>query len=416
MKLQIKHSNVREWVNYIVTYFLIAFSGIPFFDTNKNVRALFFLVIAALFFYYKKKFDKRILFIIVIVAALAFTQLFIWGGALFTIATLIAFLVLTPYFGIKISGPQFMKYYRDIMYVSAIIAIGFWLVTNFVPGFHNITYTIAGKLMPYTTYSIQESLIVYTFEDQQVYGFYRNPGPFHEPGAYSVFLMLAIISEIYTSKKLSTRRNLVFFANLVTTFSTAGFLGAFVIFGFYVFTSKRMTMLTKYAVSFTMLGLIVVMFTQLDFLGDKLKSQFEEQSKKSLHEGTSGRFLGARKAMVSLSRNPLSGRGLISAAKADIYSEEAAGYGWITWISRLGIIFGPIYMFFLYKTFRNYSLANLGDGLFGLFAFMAMLATLAGQKHTSTLVFFSIFLMTIIYPFENYYNEYYLKNKTDVHK
>ena len=416
MKLEKKLSNTRVWINYLVTYFLIAFTDIPFFDANRKARAIFFLVVMALFIYYKKKIDKRIIIIVLILTGLAFMQMFIWGGSLFTIVSIIALLALTPYFGIKIVGAQFPKYFRDIMYLSAIIALGFWIATNFVPGFHNIVFTIAGKLMPYTTWTIQESMILYTYEKAQVYGFYRNAGPFHEPGAYSVFLIFAIISEIYTSKKLSTKRNLIFFVNLATTFSTAGFLGAFFILGFYIYTSERMTILTKFAVSFTMLGIVAVMVTQLEFLGDKLTSQFKEQSEQSLNIETSGRFLGARKALISLSNNPITGRGLMSSSKADATSEEAAGYGWITWVSQLGIIFGPIYMFFLYKTLRNYSFVNLGNSLFGLFAFMAMLATLAGQKHTSALVFFSVFLISIIYPLENYYNDYYLKNKTDVHK
>ncbi len=405
--------NYRIIQNYVITYLLIGFSDITFFDANRIGRMGFLLLLGILFFYYNKKIRKD-LFILMAVAIylILFQTLYFGGGKLFTTATLIGLLIVLPYFAIKLIGPQFLKYYRDVMVVITVISIGFWIAVNLSSGLHSASQGWAQTLGAFYKPEFgvyNDNYIIYTYEAQEVYGFIRNPGPFHEPGAFSVFLMLAIISEIFITGKMLTRNNLFFFTGLITTFSTAGFLGLFIIVTFYVYSSNRMTLLTKFFVSGTMLALIIYLFMTLEFLGDKISSQMEEQTETQINTPTAGRFLGARKALIVLYRYPLFGRGFISASQAALTSDEAAGYGWIRWVSRIGVIFGIIYLFFLYKALRNYSIINLHSKLFAVFAFGAMLAVLSGQKHTSSLVFFTLFLTPIIFPVETYWRDYVLK-------
>jgi hypothetical protein len=402
-------SKNRKRLNYIITYLVIAFSGIPFFDANKLGRFALLLGLGALFIYYKKKVGKDIVIIVVATLMIVLVQAVFWGGKLFTSITLVGLLVLIPYFAIKIIGPQFPKYYRTVFYYMSIISITFWVLTNTVPGFQMLTYQISLLLFPFTPWPIPESMIIYTLELQEVYGFVRNPGALHEPGAHSVFLVLAIVSEIFVEKKLITKRNLVFFANLITTFSTAGFLAMFVLVTFYIYSSKRLTAVTKYFLVISIAGLLTYLFFTLEFLGQKLEEQVQDQTEQALHEETSGRFLGARKALIVLYRYPLFGRGLLSATQAEADSDEAAGYGWITWVSRIGLVAGLFYMFMIYKGVRNYSIVNLNSKLFSYFAFLAMLGVLAGQKHTSAIIYFMMFLIPVLFPLNKYAEEYYLK-------
>jgi len=372
----------------------------------------FLMILGMLFFYYKKKIDKVLILIIAAtIYLILFQTLYFGGGKLFTTVTLTGLLILLPYFAIKLIGPQFLKYYRDVMVVIALISLGFWIVVNISPGLHSASLGWAQKIGGMFGLKYNDNFIVYTYENMKVYGLYRNPGPFHEPGAFSVFLMLAIISEIFVSGKLFTKNNLFFFANLATTFSTAGYLGIFIIFGFYIYISNRMTLLTKVFVSASMVAVMVYLFLTLDFLSDKISSQVNEQTKESLNTPTSGRFLGARKAIIVIYRYPLFGRGLLTASQAEANSDEAAGYGWINWISRIGIIFGLIYMFMLYKALRNYSIINLHNRFFALFALMAVLTVLAGQMHTSSLVYFSLFLMPIVFHFRENWQDYLLSDQ-----
>jgi len=400
-------STSRNVINYLVVYFAIAFSDIPYFYEHKIWRLGLFVIYGALFFYYQKKLSYNLIIIIFIAILLIMLQSLFWSGSLFTIISFTIFTILTPYFAIKIAWPGFLKYYRNILLVYAVISLIFWFGVNFIPGVNSLVRSL-GSLIPFSSDMMKESFILYSYEGAQVHGLYRNPGPFHEPGAYSVFLLLAIISEIFINKKLITRINIILITALITAFSTAGFLALFVIIGFYIMTSKRLTTFSKVFIFVFLIGLMTFLFYKLEFLNEKLTSQFETQTSQALHTETSGRFLGARKAIIVISRYPLTGRGLLQASKAKTSSDERAGYGWITWVSQIGLIAGLLYMFFIYKAIKNYSIVNLKNKNFALVAFLGLLVVLAGQNHTSHIFIFMLFLVPVEFPIEKYFREYIL--------
>ncbi len=400
-------------LNYLITYLAIAYSGIPFFyDGNKLIRFILLLVFAGLFFYYRRKITNNVLYIIIIAIVIMFIQRIVFSaGDFFTFFSFIGITILTPYFAIKIVGPRFLKYFIDVMYVISLISLIFWLASNFVPGFHAFTFQVAGWLMPYTERIIQESLIVYNVESAQIYGLYRNPGPFHEPGGFAVFLTPAIIGQILQSGKLFSKPNMVMIINMLTTFSTAGYIALFLIFLFYFIVNKRFTVPTKAFSSILVIPFIIYLFINLEFLNNKIESQLSSQTTTSLNTATSGRFLGFRKSLVVLKNHHFYGRGLLAATKPlDITDEEAAGYGWPFWVSQLGIVFGALYLYFMYKTIRNYSLSNHQTKLFSYVAFFAILSVLFGQNHISLMVFFMIFLTSIEFPIKKYYRYYVINH------
>jgi hypothetical protein len=399
-------------VNYLITFFVIAFTGIPFFDDgSKRNLMLFVLFIGSMFIYRNRKISKGLIIVSLIAFLLLLTQRVIFeGGSYFTFFTFILFVIILPYMALKVLGPNsFIKAFNDIIYVFAIISIIFWTATNFVPGFFEQTYQIAGMLMPYTNWEIQESFIIYTVEFDKTFGLHRNPGPFHEPGAWAVFLILSLIFESLRSNSLFTRRGFVLIVSLVTTFSTAGYLALFILLSFYFLTNKNLSNFTKLSGFIIAIPLAVWLFVSLEFMQEKLVNQARDQMDQSLYEGTSGRFLGARKALVVLQRHALYGRGLLTATQAAAGTDEQAGYGWITWVSQLGLVFGFLYMFFLYKTIKNYAISNNQSVSYSVFAYLALLSALAGQKHASSLVFFMLFLISIEYTINKFQSSYRLK-------
>lgn len=403
-------SRVKHFVNYFLTYFALAFSDISYFYSHRPWRAGFFVVLAAFFFIYKKKVGKEIIWVTFVTILIILVQWLMWSGKTFTILTFLVLVVYTPYLAIKVIGRDFLIYYRNILLVYTLISIAFWIGVNFIPGVFQLT-RIMGYLIPFSSDFTKQSFILYNVEYYQFYGLYRNPGPFHEPGAFAVFLMLAISAEIFIKKKLITRNNIIFVAALVTTASTAGFLSLFVITGFYIFTSKQLTQASKLVILTGFFALSVFLFNELEFLSDKLSNQVEEQTSSRLHTETAGRFLGARKALVVLSRYPLFGRGLLSASQAGATSDEAAAYGWITWVSQIGLIAGILFLFFQYKALRNYSIVNLNNKSFALFAFIAQLGVLTGQDHTSHFIHFMMFYIPLIWSIGKDPQVYYLTDK-----
>ena len=269
-----------------------------------------------------------------------------------------------------------------------------------------------GRVIPFSSDAQKESFILYAYAPNPAGSIYRNPGPFHEPGAYAIFLILAIISEIFINKKLITKINIILIIALITTFSTAGFLALFVLVGFYVMTSKRLTRASKVFVSIFSIGIMIFLFNELDFLGEKLTSQYKEQSSENMRTETVGRFFGAKKALIVISRYPLYGRGILMASQADKKTDEGAEYGWITWISQIGVIAGFLYMFFMFKAIKNYTIANLKSKNYAIVAYLAVIIVLAGQAHTNHHIFFMIFLIPLEYPIKKYFQEYKLSPDT----
>jgi hypothetical protein len=404
-------SKTKTIRNYLIIYFVIAFSGIPFFDTPSKVpRLVFLIIIGFVFFVEKRKFSLSLGRIVIVTLLLLIVQTIVFAaGSVFTFGTFISFVILAPYFALKIVGPAFIKIYRDILYILAIISLAFWGLTCFYPGFFEFTLYVAQFLKPYTSWPYAESLIFYTIEWTEIYGLQRNPGPFHEPGAYSVFLILGIFSEFVVSGKILSKRNIVFIISILTTMSTAGYLALFLIVGAYTLFSDRINIIKKLLLFIVFLTLVLPVYNDIEFLNKKIEQNFEQQASVSLETPTTGRFLGIRKSFVVLGRHHIYGRGLLDATQPDASSIEAAGYGWIYWISRIGIILGPLYMFFMFRSMEDYSRANGLGRRQALILFFAILIVLGAQKHTSTMLFFMLFLVSIEFPIIRHFNLYKLK-------
>lgn len=400
-------SRGNHFLNYLITYFAIAFSGIPFFDENRVARLVFLSILILVFFLKKKTFDGKIILLALAFLIIEIIQISLWGGSLFSIITSISFLIILPYLILKITGIKFIQCFVNILFIYALISLFFWTASNFFPGFHDFTYYLAEVLKPYTPHSITESFILYTYESSQELGLYRNPGPFHEPGAFGVFLVLAIVINFIRTKSFTDKKNIVFFIAAITTFSTATYLSLIVLL---ILTNLFLVGKRKAIVIFLLPVLIYFSFTaynNLDFMGNKISQQYEEQADVSLTTPTSGRILGARKALVAISNYPLFGRGLIAKTQVDYTATDAAGYGWITWISKIGLPLGVLYMFYFYKALYGYTLTYGRDKKFAMIAFISLLIVLAGQKHISSLIFFMIFLIAYTYKssiVKNYYN------------
>jgi len=389
-------SRANHFLNYLITYFAIAFSGIPFFEENRVARLVFLSILILVFFFKKKIFDGKIILLAFAFSIIEIIQIFLWGGALFSIITSISFLIILPYLILKITGIKFLQYFYNILFVYALISLFFWTASNFLPGFHDFTYYLAGVLKPYTPHKITESFILYTYESAQEYGFYRNPGPFHEPGAFGVFLVLAIVINFNRTRSFVNKKNIVFFIAAITTFSTATYLSIIVLLiltNLFIVRKRRIILILLFPI---LVYLAFISYNNIDFLGSKISQQYDEQSEVSLTTPTSGRILGARKALVAISNYPIFGRGLISATQAEYSEPDAAGYGWITWISKIGLPLGILYMFYFYKTLKRYTLFYGRDKKFAIIAFISLLIVLAGQKHFSSIIFFMIFLIAYI--------------------
>ncbi len=113
---------------------------------------------------------------------------------------------------------------------------------------------------------------------------------------------------------------------------------------------------------------------------------------------SSGRFFGAMKAIYVLTKYPLSGRGVLSRTKAATNSAEGAGYGFMGFAARIGILGMVLYLFFFYRSIKQYCYYYSFNPSFAKYALISFLAVLFAQAYSDSLLYFMVLLSSIIYP------------------
>lgn len=226
------------------------------------------------------------------------------------------------------------------------------------------------------------NFVIYNFQQVSEFAaFFRNCGPFWEPGMFAVFLDLALFVNIFI---LHGKRfvNFILIVALLTTMSTGGYVcGLFILFAY--------AMLERRNVFISLLSIILfVIFTyyffETDFLGDKLLYQMTNAT---LGDDTS-RFGALKTHFKMFIDNPLWGYYGIKGYVVDDRSVLASGL--LIPLSSRGFFVGGLYYYLLYKASVNYSLYYSQSKRTGVFLFVFILLLSISQ---------TILLTSCIYVF-----------------
>ena len=218
-------------------------------NTWAVVESLFFMISFTLYYAYRNR------------TSFSTNFYYLLGGfALYFFLLTIKFHELHPrFFGIYIVS-FFMTYvciaklkhrfffiYEEVLYYLSSIALFFWILyqvfpsalTNFID---TIAFSKAGSE------NVRSNIIVYTINNARLmvegyyinlgfFSFSRNPGFAWEPGAFAVFICLAVYVHIIKSKFINIFNNRfwLYLVCLLSTFSTTGFAIFFVIMCFYLY-------------------------------------------------------------------------------------------------------------------------------------------------------------------------------------
>ena len=395
-------SKSRNFIDFLITFLIILIADNPIVVENRffNLGVFFFLLLV--FIYRKLKLDSQLIYVVFCVTLIIVIQGFQWDISYFTMMTFIVLVVLTPYLAIKIVGINYLRITSKIVYYVSIISLFLYLGQVFIPGVTDFLYAIESNFAKYSSLPERPSIFIYsiamnTVDEGNISSFLRNPGAFHEPGAFAVFIVLAIVINIMLDDKPFSKKNIILLIALITTFSTAGFLGIFLVYLVYFFYIIRKDVRVLFVSSIVFIPLILYVM-QLPFMANKIKDQVMEQSGQSLSTGTSGRILGARKAIVVLGRYPFAGRGLTQASRVtDMTSDEAAGYGYMNFYSQIGIVFSIFYTIYFLKAMKRISFQYSKDIRLWLLLLVSLAINLFSQKFMGD-SFFIMFLFIGVLP------------------
>ena len=357
----------------IVLLLFMSQAGMPFFtgDINLAIDAgiTLFIFIAT-----GKRFQFVFLkllfaFVILMMAHVVLFQKFQIGPfAGFIVRFVYAFCA------VRVIGEDFPKYYVKMMYVFTIVSLFLWVIFAFVPGTYNAAMSFARNFVePLELYEHnRNNLIFYTLGGtwlQQVPP--RNAGPFWEPGAFGVFLVLAVLFNTMLTKNLFDKKNLVFFAAIITTFSLGTYTSTFLLIMLYYILVKKV--IKGFAiVPMIAIGILAVYsFYEFDFLGEKLfeRERFADQQLEDdmTYENLDylvGRNEQSRLDMRDFQKSPIVGTGLFQEYE---FGFSASGVTFVlrTW-GVLGTLLLFVTMYFSFKRYVQYRNLEKGFALLGL--------------------------------------------------
>lgn len=207
-------------------------------------------------------------------------------------------------FSVYISFEEFTGFFCEFMKVFSVISLAFF---GLYVGVHQVM-----EIFPVITNSagrehytiLLSSMPVEFYLDE-----YRNAGFFREPGVFQMYLIWAIMFEIFVKKKMSIVNCLIFLVTIITTFSTTAYIAvAMILVIYFIKKGDRRDVLIKRCLlaagSLLLLG--TVLFTDILSPDGIIFRKFTEANNPSV----SARVASLIVNMIMTARNPLFGNGL----------------------------------------------------------------------------------------------------------
>ena len=389
----------------------------PFFGEIRPILSVgYFLLLLFVFVSLQRKAKFQTVYIVMFVIwVLIGIQGVIWGITIpaavwYPISTFMtAFLLFT------IIGGGYFQLLFNVIYFTSIFTSVIW-VLEFIPVVESIITNLVTIAYSFNWDVIPRSILFYTQRgvvDSQ-FGWVRNSGLFHEPGAFGVYLSLAIVINTIISGKVINNKNILLGLIVLSTFSTASLLGVMV-FILLVIQKSKINILSKivgFSFGITVVALLFVNFT---FMQEKISNTFERENL-ALENGekTRGRFYAFGKTMETVYESPIVGRGILLASSAQERLNEnelvSYGYGFIGIIAKYGLFFGCFYLLYIYIGIRKLTYFYKNKNNFTFAFFILINIPLLSQGFIQHYPFVILFYLGLKkYKFEHSKIKYLLK-------
>lgn len=399
----------KSFINIIIVIVTIMEYN-PFFGTVINFYKIIFLFVLLIVAQNRNILiiEKKIVLILVSVYLLIILQGFIYGG--FSYAAiyfpLITFYV--PYLVIKILKKDFFKIYIKTIFYISVFTFPFWFLQSTVPQIDTFLRMAANDIFSYSWSSSPRTILFYTpawadFLKNDDLGIFRNSGLFHEPGAFGVFLVIALSFNLLINKVFVTKENIVFIFFIFTTLSTTAYIVFFVITLIYILT-KKYNPFIKVGYSITFLIIFLGIFESQDFLANKVENQFQEQTYAAqfdlgVYGGHSGRFYATIISIDNFISSPFIGREILSATSLKktgfMHQDSSYSYGVTGFFATYGVFFGLFYFIYFYAGIKKLSLSDKSP-IWISGVFFAINLSLLTQTFITSMIVVAIFMFGIL--------------------
>lgn len=212
------------------------------------------------------------------------------------------------------------------------------------------------------------SMLIYTFhhtwfrDELEI----RNSGFMWEPGGFAAMIIIAIVILYLRNgfKTTNLKRYFIYFAGIISTLSTTGFIALLLFFVIISFESYKLNIFK---------GVVLTLFTfvtfyfiiQLPFISDKIVHQYSNVRIAQVYNTTIdtrqslGRFGSFHSGLITLKEYPLTGIGLDDNRRPGSIDEFNWTNGLIDYLLKFGIIGFIILTFNLYKSLIKIKVIHL---------------------------------------------------------
>lgn len=352
-------------LDYLTMYFLVGMASMPFFVGNEYLYIFFFFALLV-FVSRKKKFDVFIFYYCLVYLLIFLFQSIFYS--VFEMNIVLGYLlrILFAYVAIKAIGEKAGRVFVNIIYFFTLVSFVFYIPSLFFPDTVNsILLSLSKFIEPFQLNDPGRShILIYTFGEEYSdtsglveSSWFRNSGPFWEPGGFGIFLVLAILFELIETKNLFSVKNRVFFIAVITTLSTGTFFALFVLTILYLITyltASRAVLLICFVVS------AIFIYANTFFLNEKVEEHLSMAGAASLKYAPRNRFVSAQLDLIDFVNNPLLGRGRFVATRFDVkesreeifFNHRSNGTSnMLVEFGFFGFVFFFICMYYSFKTY-----------------------------------------------------------------
>jgi len=375
-------NNVLDMQTYIIVFIMIYFSDDTLlFGTNKNqtffmIKNIVLLVLFSFLlvssFVSKTHISKAYLIITVFSCFGIILSGIVNGDLGIKYMFELLMIGLSFFIVLKIPLHDFLKAYVDIILflcaASLIITTIFYINSGLLKIFPTITNKSGSQY-----YHIIVSAVPHIID----FIFFRNYGIFREPGVFQIFIVLAMIFEMFHIGGASVKRILIFSAALITTYSTTGIIALMllVVYRFFTKTSdsnskKKIVQLLSFFIVFAFIYFFTDLLDREGVIFSKLLSSNDSLDARvssiytNLYFWYQNFFFGAGWTKVQDNFALVSYKllGVINKHNTNTFFKMLAVHG---------VFFSALWAFGVYKFFKKICISRLKTGFF--FALLILL-------------------------------------------
>jgi hypothetical protein len=395
----------QEFTNYAVVFFLVAISGFPFYYAAQiNILFLFLFT----FFIFLKRsiaFDSRALTIMGFFYTVDILQVMIIKP--FVPMTLMGTYtrLFVAFFVVTLCEKKFTDIYSNVIYGLCIISIIFYIPSVSSSAFLNfMTGHVCPMFKPPFTeinefYERSPTIIIYNFHE--VLAEFRNSGPFWEPGAFAIFIIIALIFNLINDKTLWSKKNITLSITLLTTLSTTGFIAFFVLIMAYYFATGDI--LKNIILLATLLPIGISLYFSLEFLSAKIEDNIAIAD-----NDKSSRFGSGLADIKDWANSPIIGwgRGAMRYGGRQFTfftAEQHRNNGLTALLASYGTIIFIVLFYNYYKSLKALCIAKSFNTQFAVFSFVVILLLGFSQTIFQYPFFYSLMFIHLMFTNKNKY-------------